>query len=226
MPACLRIAHTVDAAMVMAEAGEFTLDAPIAPRWAFSREADDDLASFGCGGWPAGPVWVGPVVRDEASMPGQDGLRLDEEARPAVAAERAGERGEDRSVGGFETRSRHLTVQDRELMSEDEDLGISGTIAATVEHQQADHEADKTVEAGHPPILTGFRPRRSRQREPPGQPTQMSFRPPQGGVDPDLGRSPEPPGVGTPFRSSTQRSANLCRIPEPVTASHAGGTPA
>ena len=36
-------------------------------------------------------------------------------------------------------------------MSEDEDLGIFGTVGATAQHEQADHQADKTVEAGHRP---------------------------------------------------------------------------
>jgi hypothetical protein len=71
------------------------------------------------------------VVRDETSMPGQDRVGRHEEDRPTVAAEHASERGEDRTVGGFEAGSWHLTAQDRELMTQDEDLGILGTIGAT-----------------------------------------------------------------------------------------------
>lgn len=82
-------------------------------------------------------------------MPAQDGVRFDQERRPAVAAEHARQRGEQRTVCGFETRSRHLTVQNGELMPKDEDLGVLGTIGATAQHQQVDHEADKSVEAGH-----------------------------------------------------------------------------
>ena len=106
------------------------MDTAVAPRRVLAREADDVPTGFGGGGWPAGPVRVGPVVRDEASMPAKDRVGLHQEHRPPVAAEHARQRGEDRPVGGFETRSRHLTVQDRELMAQDEDLGVLRTIGA------------------------------------------------------------------------------------------------
>jgi hypothetical protein len=118
------------------------------------------------------------VVRDKTSMPGQDGLGLHEEDRPAITVEYASQRGEDRSVGWFEAGPWHLTVQDRELMAQDEDLGIFGTICAAAQHQQADREADKTVEVGHPPILAGLSSRRPVEREAPGQGIRMSFRHP------------------------------------------------
>jgi len=57
------------------------------------------------------------MVRDETSMPSQDRLGLDEEGCLAAAAEHASGGGDERPVGGFEARSRHLTVQHRELMS-------------------------------------------------------------------------------------------------------------
>jgi hypothetical protein len=99
---------------------------------------------------------------------GQDRVRPYEEDRPAITAEHAGERGEDRTVGRFEVGPWHLTVQDRELMAQDKDLGVLGTIPTPPQHQQADHEADNTVEVGHPPILAGLRSRRSVERETPG----------------------------------------------------------
>ena len=64
-----------------------------------------------------------------------------------------------------------LTVQDRELVAQDEDLGIFGTIGATAQHQQADHETNKTVEAGHGVILAALTSRRSVERETPAQRT-------------------------------------------------------
>ena len=92
---------------------------------------------------------VGPVVRDEASMPTQDrvGLtrKIDQRSRPSTRDKR----GEDRSVVGFEARTRDLALQHRELMAQHEDLDILGTLPATAQHQQVDHEPDKTVETGH-----------------------------------------------------------------------------
>ena len=56
-------------------------------------------------------------------------------------------------------------MQHRELVAQHEDLDIFGTIRAASQHQQVDHEPDKTVEVGHAPILAASEPRRSRQRE-------------------------------------------------------------
>lgn len=78
---------------------------------------------------------------------------------------------ENRPVGWFEARTRVLTVQDRELMAQHEELGILGTIGTTAEHEQLDHEMDKTVEAGHAAILAALTSRRSVERETPGQRT-------------------------------------------------------
>lgn len=50
--------------------------------------------------------------RDETSMPSQERVGLHEEDRPAGAADCASERGEGRTVAGFDAESWHLTVQD------------------------------------------------------------------------------------------------------------------
>jgi hypothetical protein len=107
----------------------------------------------------AEPVGVGPVVRDETSMPTRDRVRSDEEDRPAVTAEHASECGEDDAVVGFETRPCNLALHHRELVAQHEDLDIFGTLASTAQHQQVDHEPDKTVEMGHALILTALKPR-------------------------------------------------------------------
>jgi len=55
-------------------------------------------------------------------------------------------------------------------MAQDEDLGILGAIGATTQHQEADHEADKSVEAGHLLSLAAPEPHCTAERETPGQP--------------------------------------------------------
>jgi hypothetical protein len=89
------------------------------------------------------------VVRDEASMPSQERVGLHEEDRPAVTVEHTSEPGEERPVVVFEARSRDLTLQDRELVAQHENLGVLGPVPVTPQHQQVDNESDKTVEAGH-----------------------------------------------------------------------------
>ena len=86
-------------------------------------------------------------------MPTQDRVGLHQEDRPAVTAEHPGERSENRSILRFETRTDDLALQDCELVPQHQDLDILGPIPAATQHQQIDHQPDKTVEAGHPPIL-------------------------------------------------------------------------
>jgi hypothetical protein len=69
--------------------------------------------------------------------------------QPAVTDQRARQRGQQCAVGGFETRTRDLATQDRELVSQHEDLGILGPIPAAAQHQEVEHEPDETIETGH-----------------------------------------------------------------------------
>ena len=68
-------------------------------------------------------------------MPTEDGVGPDYEDGPALTAEPTRERGKDRAVVGFETRTRDLALQDGELMTQHEDLGIFRTIASTAQDQ-------------------------------------------------------------------------------------------
>src|SRR3954471_18589070 len=125
------------------------MDAAVTPGGIFVSEANDGLSGLEGGGWPAWPMRVGPVVRHQTSMPSEDRVRLHPEHRPTVAAEHACEGGEDRSIGGSETRTRDLAFEDRELMAQHEKLGVLGPVRAPTEHQQVDDKSDETVEAGH-----------------------------------------------------------------------------
>lgn len=79
----------------------------------------------------------------------------------------------------FETRTGDLALQDRELVAQDEKLDILGTVASTAQHQEVEHEADKTIDTGHAPILAASEPDRSHQRVTPVQYAQAGIRHPQ-----------------------------------------------
>ena len=84
-----------------------------------------------------------PEIRDESSISTQDRVGLDHEDGPAVTAERTRERGEDRAVVGFETRTDMKTLQHRGLVAEHEDLDIVRAIGPTAQHMEVEY---KTVE--------------------------------------------------------------------------------
>jgi hypothetical protein len=101
-------------------------------------------------------------------------ILLDQRSLPT-----AGAGGEEHAIGGFETRTRDLTMEHGELMAQHEDLDILGTIAASAQGEQVDHESDKTVETGHTPILVDSGQAVQVERENPGQRTRTCFRHPQ-----------------------------------------------
>jgi len=64
-------------------------------------------------------------------MPTKNRVGSDEEDRPAVTTNNARHGTQERAVVGFETRTGELALQDRDLVTEYEDLDILGTVRAT-----------------------------------------------------------------------------------------------
>jgi hypothetical protein len=106
------------------------VDAAVTPRRVLGCEADDGLSDLERGRGPAWPMRVGPVVRDEASMPRHDRVGFHQEDRPASTIEHTRQRREDRPVGWFEAGTRDLAFHDRELMAQHEDFGVFGPVPA------------------------------------------------------------------------------------------------
>jgi hypothetical protein len=68
-------------------------------------------------------------------MPAQQGLGLDEEARPVSPGQDAADRSEQRPVGRIEPGSFGLAAQHGQLVTERQDLQVLGGIAAGQQHQ-------------------------------------------------------------------------------------------
>jgi hypothetical protein len=99
--------------------------------WVLGGQADDQLLDVVVQRWSSvAAMWVGPRAGDQAAMPAPQGVRGDEEARPAVAWEDAADCGEHGAVGGFQPGSWELASEDGELLAQDEDLQILGDVAA------------------------------------------------------------------------------------------------
>jgi hypothetical protein len=155
-----------------AKPGEFSMDAAVTPRRVLASEANDRVSGFDRGGWSAGPVRIGPVVRNESSMPRQDRARLHQEDPASRPSTRANAATIARSAGSKRGRGT-LAFEDRELVAQYEDLDVLGPVSASTQHQQVDEESDETVEASHgvdpgrheaDPNQTGARSTRSTHR--------------------------------------------------------------
>jgi hypothetical protein len=86
-----------------AEVSQFSLDALVAPARVLAGQTDDQLLDVLIQRRPpASTMRVGPSARDEAPMPAQQRLGLDEEAGPAGSGQDAADRGEQGAVGGLE----------------------------------------------------------------------------------------------------------------------------
>ncbi|MEI2697467.1 MAG: hypothetical protein V9E94_03620 [Microthrixaceae bacterium] len=112
----------------MAEAGEFAVDAPVAPVGVLPGEPEDEFADLGLDRRPTAfrGRWLGPVLGDESAVPADHRRGLDDEEHlcEASTVEHPAERGEDRAVGLGEVRTLDLTLKNDELMAH-EDLSVA-----------------------------------------------------------------------------------------------------
>jgi hypothetical protein len=128
------------------EAQQFSLDALVAPAGILLGEADDQLLNVLVEpGSPCATMWVGPGACDEAAVPAQQRLGLDEEAGPAGPGQDAADGGEQRPVGGLELGSWGLAAEHGELMAQDEDLKVLGGVAAGELDEELDGAAQRQV---------------------------------------------------------------------------------
>jgi hypothetical protein len=89
-------------------------------------------------------VRVGPHAGDQA-VPAPQGVRGDEQARPAVAWQEAADRGEQGAVGGFQPGSWELASEDGELVAQDQDLQVLGDVAAGEQGEGLDGAGQREV---------------------------------------------------------------------------------
>src|SRR5262245_30997438 len=91
------------------EALELADDPFVSPVWVLTREPQDQLAQRAFERRPAsGPMCVRPAARDQLTVPAQQRLRFDHEARPRGSWDDAAERSEQRTIGTSQRRSASL----------------------------------------------------------------------------------------------------------------------
>ena len=143
------------------ELAKLAFDPHTAPPRVLPGEAEDELTDRGIdrwSAWPTGPA-IGPLPPHELAVPAEQRRRGDEEGDPAVTRDDPACGGEEDPVDGPELRRACCPLQYPELMAEDEDLEVLGSVVSTrppSAEEETDEGADDGVEEGqHRPIVPG-----------------------------------------------------------------------
>jgi hypothetical protein len=115
------------------ELGELALDPDTAPARVLLRDLENEVTNRRIDPRPSRPtdLAVRPLLPDELAVPAKERRRRDQKAGPSVARDQPTCRAEQDSVDGPELGWAGLPPKDSELMAEDEDLEILGTVVGT-----------------------------------------------------------------------------------------------
>jgi hypothetical protein len=144
-----------------AELPELALHPDTTPARVLPGEPEDERTDLRIDRRPARATGlaVGPLPAYELAVPAQERRRGDEEGDPAVTRDRTTRRREQDPVDGPELRSARRPLQHPELVAEDEDLEVLGSVVpvrSTTTDEQTDEGADDEVEERpHQPIVPG-----------------------------------------------------------------------
>jgi hypothetical protein len=110
----------------VAETGQLAVDAPVPPRRVLRSQALDQGPQTSRGRWAT--RWPGccrgPLPGDQAPMPAQDRPRRHQHAHPSRRWQPQCQHGDDHPVRPRQPGPSHLAPQHRELMAQDENLGV------------------------------------------------------------------------------------------------------
>jgi hypothetical protein len=123
-------------------------------------------------GRPGGPVGVGPVPPDEVAVPVEHGPWRHQERAPPLTRDEAGEQGDERPVGPAEAWPPDLASEHRQLVAQDEDLGVLREGTRPVGPDEPEHPTEELVE--RPPFPWRRRVRRKRCQRCGGSTTRSS----------------------------------------------------
>jgi hypothetical protein len=136
-------------------------DPDAAPARVLPGKSQDERTEFGIDRRPARATGlaVRPFPAYELAVPAEERRRRDKEGDPAVTRDHPARRREQDPVDGPELRPARRPLQHPELMAQDEDLEVLGTVVpvrSTTPDKQPDEGADDEVEERpHHPIVLG-----------------------------------------------------------------------
>jgi hypothetical protein len=108
-----------------AEPGELALDPAVAPTRVLACQPHDQRTNTGLWSQPARPpMRIRPTTCEQRAVPATNRLRPHEQTAPPVTRKHPGQRGEDHPIPGSATRSRHLSPQHRQLVTQNQDFNL------------------------------------------------------------------------------------------------------
>jgi hypothetical protein len=120
---------------LVAEAGEFAVDASISPGGVLGGQTDDQGTQAGGDGRSTGPDGLGGAAAgDELAVPAQDGGRGDEQPEASADREQSGEGGDQGAVGPRYSRAWRAPLEHGELVAQDQDLDVLGGVGSGAQH--------------------------------------------------------------------------------------------
>jgi len=137
----------------VAEAGQFAVDAPVAPGGVLGGRPQDELSEFGVDGRPPrlGFGWLVPVAGDEPAVPSDHGCGLHDQENTAEPSpvEHIGEHREDRAVRVRELRTIDLALEYEDLVTQGKDFGVTAVAGREEPTEPGENEACDGSEQEH-----------------------------------------------------------------------------
>jgi len=130
----------------VSEAGEFAVDASVAPRRVLGREAYDELFEVPRSAGPTRlALGMHPPTGGEASVPAQQCVGRDDEPREHPTWEEPSQAGEDGAVGFAARGAWHMAVQHGDLAAQRDDFCFKGTAGLRTDHQETNDGDEQPV---------------------------------------------------------------------------------
>ena len=139
----------------VAEPAQLTVDAAVAPGRVLPGQPQHQSADLQRHAWTTTPVWVGPAAPDQVAVPSQQRGRLHQPSLPHPAWQQPRQPSQHRPVSPVQLGSGHPPAQHRNLVAQQQELGILGCRTSRQQRKPPHHLAEHQVHQsqGHLPII-------------------------------------------------------------------------
>jgi hypothetical protein len=132
----------------VAQSGQLTVDAPVPPGRVVPGHLQDQRPHGRRGPGPSRTAArIRPVPPDQIGVPAQQGPRRDDQAQLTQIApgQQPGQRGQDRPVSPRQAWRLDLALENGDLVTQQEDLGVLGAVGAGEQGKPAEHAEHRQV---------------------------------------------------------------------------------